>query len=755
MASLFGFSKSGGKGNPATLPQKRKSDEVVVVGPPASAFAFSKRTEEAEDDGQSKKAKQDHHSTPTISTPSFQQQQSPRFMGRTPYNTPGGGNDTTTNNGGQERERNDVIQQIKSFASRRKTTDHNDIMSNHNTAESTPATTKKINDGEKSTGKMEGKFRVPSRANPFASSSAQKDDKKNDQSKMTSPSTTQKIFEYEQAKIEASMKQSQLSLWQRLKQLVHVSFWFCVWFTVNNFTKVCIGVLVFMALWPDHYFELDLTPARLLLGIALIHIANTWWAAMPKWFKDYAQGIKDQGPPENQASTTEGANNDAEQNLSRSVYSAANAGAASSSSGDGGMTSEQLSSPTTIMAKLQTLFDVTLQQLGEDSSLMPRHKVYVCVLAFLDLLRELYHVKPDWYDIQLRKQGKIPDYFSGTTTPSNSNNGKEFWDDLTLYLEMSDLAYQESLTELIAQLRPLGYQLIRQDLATEPGRVGHFIAVNYDTMNVVIAIKGTSSVGDVLTDLVGHSVPHELTGDVWKQIRCHEGMYSATKQMLQETTHLVSEFFIPSGYTITICGHSLGAGVSCLLGIFLKDITGISKEKLKVYAFATPACLSYDAALECQDYVTSVVNNADCVPRASMMNVKTLFKFFLKIDEKLEETGQSPKDWKSSAAFWKEVTSVDTDPLFTVDEIVEFQEDMIKRANETELDGEYALFVPGKVIHMWECNDGSVDCREWHGGLNTLREIQVYPSMITDHGTLEYKKNLRALIESKTVAGTS
>ena len=745
MSSLFGFSKSGGEGTPTTLPQKRKSDEVVAVGPPASAFAFAKRSEEADDDGQPKKAKQDHHSTPTMSTPSFQQQQqqSPRFIGRTPYNTPAGGNDTATaNNGGQERV-GDVIQQIKLFASRNKTTDHNDIMGNKN------------NDDEKGTeevpGKSGGRFRITSpRANPFTS--ARKFDDKGQS--ITSPTTTQKIFEYEQAKIEASMKQSQLSLWQRFKRLIHVSFWFCVWFTVNNFTKVCIGVLVFMALWPDHYFELDLTPARLLLGIALIHIANTWWAAMPKWFKDYAQGIKDQGPQpsQNQETTAAGGGTslEAEQNLSRSVYSAAN----SAASGEGTMTTEQLSSPTTIMAKLQTLFDVTLQQLGEDSSLMPRHKVYVCVLAFLDLLRELYHVKPDWYDIQLRKQGKIPDYFSGTT-PSNKNNGKEFWDDLTLYLEMSDLAYQESLTELIAQLRPLGYQLIRQDLATEPGRVGHFIAVNYETMNVVIAIKGTSSVGDVLTDLVGHSVPHELTGEVWKQIRCHEGMYSATKQMLQETTHLVSEFFIPSGYTLTICGHSLGAGVSCLLGIFLKDITGISKEKLKVYAFATPACLSYDAALECQDFVTSVVNNADCVPRASMMNVKTLFKFFLKIDQKLEETGQSPKDWKSSAAFWKEVTSVDSEPLFTVDEIVEFQEDMIRRANETELDGEYALFVPGKVIHMWECNDGSVDCREWHGGLNTLREIQVYPSMITDHGTLEYKKNLRALIEAKTVAGTS
>ena len=712
----------------STLPQKRKSDDVAT--PPPSAFAFAKSPQS--EAGQPKKARSERQegATPASTSKSAVQFQHSRIE---PWVT------TTPNSGGREQDKL-IRQPPLSLSASSKRPDRNSIQMETPTIARTHAS----DQDEKAT--------VRSRANPFATSS--------DGVVAASPHTTQKIFEQEQAKIEAKIQRDQLTLWQKFKSFFHVSFWTIVWFTVNHFTQICIAALIFMALWPDHYFELDLTPARLLLGIALIHIANTWWAAMPKWFKDYAQGIKEKNPnPKGPASKIGGTSTAKDrsgtpksggQNLSRSIYDA------STGSNDSPSSIEELSSPTTIMAKLQTLFDVMTQQLGEDQSLMPRHKVYVCVLAFLDLLRELYHVKPDWYDIQLRKdKGKIPEYFASGNANGNTavaaaaaatNAGKNFWDDLSLYLEMSDLAYQTSLTELIDQLHPLGYQLIRQDLATEPGRVGHFIAVNYEKMNVVIAIKGTSSVGDVLTDLIGHSVPHELTGKVWKQIRCHEGMYSATKLMLQETTHLVSEFFIPSGYTITICGHSLGAGVSCLLGIFLKDKTGISPERLKVYAFATPACLSYDAALECQDFVTSVINNADCVPRASMINVKTLFKFFLKIYHKLEETGKSPKDWTSTAAFWQEVTSVDTDPLFTVEEMVEFQESMIARANETELDGEYALFVPGKVIHMWESSDGSVDCRELHGGLNTLRELQVYPSMISDHGTAEYKKNLNALL---------
>jgi predicted lipase len=57
--------------------------------------------------------------------------------------------------------------------------------------------------------------------------------------------------------------------------------------------------------------------------------------------------------------------------------------------------------------------------------------------------------------------------------------------------------------------------------------------------------------------------------------------------MLDDTLHLIENLFIPQNFKVVVKGHSLGAGVASLLGIFLKQ--AFPEMDLKVYAFATPA----------------------------------------------------------------------------------------------------------------------------------------------------------------------
>jgi putative lipase involved disintegration of autophagic bodies len=75
---------------------------------------------------------------------------------------------------------------------------------------------------------------------------------------------------------------------------------------------------------------------------------------------------------------------------------------------------------------------------------------------------------------------------------------------------------------------------------------------------------------DDLTDVIGKAIPH--MHDNGLEICCHEGLYGAAKMMLDDTLHMIDNFFIPEDYKIVICGHSLGAGVSSLLGMLLKPI---------------------------------------------------------------------------------------------------------------------------------------------------------------------------------------
>lgn len=159
--------------------------------------------------------------------------------------------------------------------------------------------------------------------------------------------------------------------------------------------------------------------------------------------------------------------------------------------------------------------------------------------------------------------------------------------------------------------------------------------------------------------------------------------------------------------------------------------------------------------MDCRDYITSVVNNSDCVPRVSLVNIRTLNKLFLKIDQKLTHRGLSPNDWVSTRAYFSDISKVDNDLLLTPEEIHDFQE-VATRAEDGNDD--YSLFVAGRVVSMWVCNTATgeepdVDCRQLHGGMKTLRNIEVSRSMLHDHGTEPYKANLRALREKAAAAG--
>ena len=501
---------------------------------------------------------------------------------------------------------------------------------------------------------------------------------------------------------------------------------------VQNITMIAIFVLIVFSFMPDdHHLELD--PPMMLAITGVWYITKSVWAGVPNWLRkkmeeEEEEKEDDVGKSSDRSITTK--------KKKRTVN----------------IDNEDLTSPNTIWKKLNEMFDLTYEH-TEDIPL-ERYNIYVCFFSLLHLLTELYLAEPEWHDDMMRSEGK--------------KVMKTELQTLQFYLEFADFAYETSNTELMNKLHALSlagdgtdkdgeYFLIRHDVATEPGRVGHFIAVNHTKREVVIAIKGTSSLSDVLTDLVGKAIPHSLPNGV--EIRCHEGMHQAAITMLEDTCHLVEHFFLTQNYKIIICGHSLGAGVSSLLGVMLHALN----IPVQVYAYATPACLSFDASMSCQNYITSIVNNDDCVPRVSLATIRNLMKVFVHIDERLKKLGRSPNGWSSTKAYMRDIAKIDTDTLMSAQELIEVE----KNCRE-DVNNEHALFVPGRVVSIWECDttstntpteqDGdveaktaTVDCRQLHGGLSTLRHIEVSTTMLGDHGTANYKKNIASLINFECV----
>eukprot|EP00977_Amphora_coffeiformis_P010380 scaffold2429_cov165-Amphora_coffeaeformis.AAC.8 len=190
-------------------------------------------------------------------------------------------------------------------------------------------------------------------------------------------------------------------------------------------------------------------------------------------------------------------------------------------------------------------------------------------------------------------------------------------------------------------------------------------------------------------------------------MRVHEGMYAVGQFSVDDTQHLVENSFIPQGYRVVVTGHSLGAGVACLIVFLRARILSLGKEqdgqlRLRVWAFATPPCLDFSACLAMQDFCTSIVNNTDCIPRASVQNLVNLNRLFCKVNDKLVEQGRSPTDWRTAKAFLRELDKIDQETLMTPEELLEV-EARIVAAETGGQDG--ALFLPGRTLVLWE-SDG-------------------------------------------------
>lgn len=108
-----------------------------------------------------------------------------------------------------------------------------------------------------------------------------------------------------------------------------------------------------------------------------------------------------------------------------------------------------------------------------------------------------------------------------------------------------------------------------------------FIAVDYTAQEIVISVRGTSSLSNWLTDLVWAPQPTAMCRDCW----AHLGFLFAYSEIVKTVNATLSSAtkLYPS-YKITLAGHSLGAAVGTLLATRLRDIG----YEMDVYTYGSP-----------------------------------------------------------------------------------------------------------------------------------------------------------------------
>ena len=201
---------------------------------------------------------------------------------------------------------------------------------------------------------------------------------------------------------------------------------------------------------------------------------------------------------------------------------------------------------------------------------------------------------------------------------------------------LADLSYTDTLQGIQTSLeRDFQYELAYCDMTSSPGRPSHFIAINNNNKNqqrqrgsiwttrendssleVILVVRGTKTVTDVITDLLCNSV--EYRGG-----NCHRGILESGRYLAQKHVKLFQNLLHVSGkknIKLTLIGHSLGAGAASIAGMELRDVPYLD---IQVVGFGCPALLSENLSKQTESFITTVVADNDCIPRmstATMLN---------------------------------------------------------------------------------------------------------------------------------------
>ncbi|KAL6601503.1 hypothetical protein ACP70R_044723 [Stipagrostis hirtigluma subsp. patula] len=164
-------------------------------------------------------------------------------------------------------------------------------------------------------------------------------------------------------------------------------------------------------------------------------------------------------------------------------------------------------------------------------------------------------------------------------------------------------------------------------------RPGYYIGIDPRAKLVILGIRGTHTVYDLVTDLIALSDKKVSP----RGFSTHFGTYEAARWYLRHELGIIRKCLEKhKDYKLRLVGHSLGGASAALLAIMLrkksKEELGFSPDIISAVGFGTPPCVSREVAESCAGYVSTVVLQDDIIPRLSAASLARLRNEILKTD---------------------------------------------------------------------------------------------------------------------------
>uniref|UniRef100_A0A8C3WCE1 Diacylglycerol lipase-beta n=1 Tax=Catagonus wagneri TaxID=51154 RepID=A0A8C3WCE1_9CETA len=277
------------------------------------------------------------------------------------------------------------------------------------------------------------------------------------------------------------------------------------------------------------------------------------------------------------------------------------------------------------------------------------------------------------------------------------------------------------------------------------------VALDHKKESVVVAVRGTMSLQDVLTDLSAESQTLNLECEV-QDCYAHKGIAQAARYVCHRLVAdgiLSQAFSIAPEYRLVVVGHSLGAGAAALLAIMLRN----QYPQVRCYAFSPPRGLLSKSLYEySKSFIVSLVLGKDVIPRLSLTNLEDLKRRLLRVIAHCNK----PKYKILLRGCWYELfggspdhlpTELDggdlTQPLLGEQSLLTQGSPAYSFSSESPLESPARyppLYPPGRIIHLQEegasgrfpCYSAAHYSVRWSQE-SEFSKIIIGPKMLTDH----------------------
>ncbi|KAK7277529.1 hypothetical protein RJT34_22543 [Clitoria ternatea] len=217
--------------------------------------------------------------------------------------------------------------------------------------------------------------------------------------------------------------------------------------------------------------------------------------------------------------------------------------------------------------------------------------------------------------------------------------------DLIYHLELAKSAYRDSPASISRNSMLRESDVIKFVKNSSVMRPAYYIGVDTRKKLVILCIRGTHTLYDLITDIVSSS-DGEVTFEGYS---AHFGTSESARWFLHHEIEIIRKCLEKyEGFRLRLVGHSLGGAIASVLAMMIhkkstKDL-GFSPDIVSAVGYGTPPCVSKELAESCSGYVTTVVMQDDIIPRLSVASLTRLRNEILQTDwmSVIEK-----EDWKS------------------------------------------------------------------------------------------------------------